>query len=315
MQTLHVGPWSWSLLAVVVVASLAIDLVMHRGGKRTSKKQALYWSIFWIGLAVAFGVFVTLRHGGRAGGEYFAGWLLEKSLSVDNLFVFLVVFQRLKIAEEEQHRVLFWGILGALVTRAAFIAGGTAMLSAWHGTLYVMGAFLVFTGVRTAVEKPEQESKVLDFTSRHLPVTKRVRDHRFFVHEDGRLRATPLLLALVVIEITDIIFAVDSIPAVLAITQEPFIVYSSNVFAVLGLRALYLLLAAAVAKLRYLRFGLGAILVLVGVKMLVSRVLDVPEWLSLVAVAGILGATVAISLLARRRRGPARPSQLAGGEA
>jgi tellurite resistance protein TerC len=314
MVNIQVGPWSWLVLGAVVAASLAVDLVMHRGGKRTGRKQAAAWSAFWVALAVVFGGFVVARYGARAGGEYFAAWLLEKSLSVDNLFVVLVVFQRLKIGEDEQHRVLFWGILGALVTRGAFIAGGTAMLAAWHGTLYVMGAFLVFTGARTALEKPEKESRILDFFSRHLPLTKQVRDHRFLVREDGRLRATPLLLALVVIEITDIVFAVDSIPAVLAISEEPFIVYASNVFAVLGLRALYLLLAAAVARLRYLRFGLGAILVLVGAKMLLSRVIEIPPLASLAGVGAILASTVGLSLLARRRsRRLQRPLATAGG--
>lgn len=297
----HVPAWSWLVLAAVVAASLATDLVLHRGAHGGGRRTAAVWSAAWIALAVGFGAWVGLELGPRAGGEWFAAWLLEKSLSLDNLFFFLLVFRRLSIPQDEQHRVLFWGIFGALVTRGAFIAGGTAMLATWRGTLYVMGAFLVVTGVKTALEHSERQSAILDFVRRHLPLARELDAHRFVTSHDGRRLATPLLLALVVIELGDIVFAVDSIPAVLAISEHPFIVYSSNVFAILGLRALYLLLASAVWRLRYLRFGLGAILVLVGAKMLVARWVHVPAFVSLGGVAAILFGTVTASLAARGR--------------
>jgi TerC family integral membrane protein len=311
VRTLEIPAWAWIVLAAVVVFSLAIDLVAHRGNKGQGRPAAVVWSVVWIALAIAFGGWIALEFGASTAQDYFTAYLVEKSLSIDNLFVFLVVFSRLKIPEAEQHRVLQWGIIGAFVTRGAFIAAGAAILSAWHGVVYVLGAFLVYTGIKTAREhatgKDESgEGKVLAFVRRHLPLTPRRYGHHFIAVEDGRKVATPLLLALVVIELTDVLFAVDSIPAVFAITQEPFIVYSSNVFAILGLRALYLVLADLLNDLKYLRYGLAAILVFAGAKMLASGVLHMSPLASLLVIVAILVAVIVPSLVAKAHHVRAR---------
>jgi len=302
---LDVHFWMWLVLAGVIAASLVIDLVGHRGDHGQGRLRAIYWSAAWISLAVAFGVWVALQFGREAGEDYFTAFLVEKSLSVDNLFVFIVIFRRLKIPDNEQHRVLLWGIIGAFVTRGIFIASGAAVLSAWHGIVYVLGAFLIYTGIKTASEKPDldahDEGKVLPFLRRHIPFTQNLHGHRFIVVEAGRRVATPLLLALVVIEVSDVLFAVDSIPAVFSITEEPFIVYSSNVFAMLGLRALYLVLADLLADLKYLRYGLGAILCFAGLKMLTSDLFHLPHIVSLLTIALILVASIVPSVVAKRR--------------
>ncbi len=304
--TLAVPFWAWFVLGSVVVVSLVVDLLGHRGSHGLGRKQAFAWSAAWITVALGFGVWVGLRFGREAAEDFFTAFLVEKSLSIDNLFVFLVIFARLKIPRSEQHRVLQWGIIGAFVTRAALIAGGAALLGAWHGIVYVLGAFLVYTGIKTArahdKDEAEGEGKILPFLRRHLPYTSRLDGHRFFTVENGRRVITPLLLAVIVIEITDIVFAVDSIPAVFAISTDPFIVYSSNVFAILGLRALYSVLADLLADMKYLRYGLAAILIFAGGKMLASDILHVPHVVSLLAIVGILASAIVPSVIARRRR-------------
>ncbi|MDB4930560.1 MAG: Integral rane protein TerC [Myxococcaceae bacterium] len=294
---------AWLALAAVVLGGLAVDLVAHRGDGAQGRRWALVWSGIWIALALAFGAWIAVQFGLPAAEDYLAAYLIEKSLSVDNLFVFLLVFGSLRIPRAEQHRVLQWGIVGAFVTRAACVAGGAALLSAWHGVVYVLGAFLVLTGLKTATDRPDErpeENGVLRFLRRHLPYTDRLHGHRFVAVEGGRRVATPLLLALLVIEITDVIFAVDSIPAVFSISREPFIVYSSNVFAILGLRALYLVLEDLLNDLKYLRYGLGAILVFAGAKMLLADHLHVPHAVSLLVVALTMAAAVVPSVIARR---------------
>jgi tellurite resistance protein TerC len=296
--------WAWLFFAAVVVLSLAVDLYVHRGNRAVGRRQGLLWSGAWIGVSLLFAGWVGWQFGGRTAVEFLTAYLVEKSLSVDNLFVFLLIFGRLKIPVTEQHRVLFWGILGAFATRAIFVVGGIALLSRWHFTVYVLGAFLVYTGVKALRSRPEGEAKpgrVLPFLQRHLPLTSRVEGHHFLVREDGKRLVTPLLLALLAIEVTDILFAVDSIAAVLAISNVPFIVFTSNVFAILGLRALYLVLAELVADLRYLHYGLGAILIFVGAKMLLSHFVHLPHWGSLLITMTILLAAVAPSLVVRRR--------------
>ena len=306
-ESLVVPFWAWLVLAALVVCSLATDLLAHRGNQGQGRKSTVLWSIGWITVAVAFGIWVAIALGREAAEDYFAAYLVEKSLSVDNLFVFLVVFARLRIPALEQHRVLQWGIIGAFVTRGAFIAAGAALLHAWHGIVYVLGALLIFTGIKAARQHATQpgadegEGKVLPFLRRHLAFTPRLDGHRFLTVEGGRRVGTPLLLALLVIEITDVAFAVDSIPAVFAITEEPFIVYSSNVFAVLGLRALYLVLADLLADLKYLPYALAGILVFAGAKMLTSHWFHVPHAVSLGAVLAMMGAAVVASVVARRR--------------
>ena len=299
--------WAWIGFHVLIVLMLAVDLgVFNRKAHAPSFREAAAWSAAWILLALVFNGIVFAAMGSRNGAEWLTGYLIEKSLSVDNLFIFLVVFSRLRIARAEQHRVLQWGILGAFVIRALFIAAGTSMLAAWHGMVYVLGAFLVVTGLKTAWEspsrEPEGEGRILTFLRRHLRLTPRMHGHHFFAVEDGRRVGTPLLLALIVIEVTDVIFAIDSIPAVLAISRDPFIVYSSNVFAILGLRALYLVLADLLADLKYLHYGLAAILVFAGAKMLATGFVRVPQALSMTIVVVILTAAIVPSVVARRRR-------------
>jgi tellurite resistance protein TerC len=313
---LSVPVWAWFVLGAVVLASLTIDLLAHRGNREQGRNWSVVWSLVWISLALVFGGWIALQFGRHAAGDYLSAYLVEKSLSVDNLFVFLVIFSRLRIPRAEQHRVLWWGIAGAFATRAAFIAGGSALLDAWHGAAYLLGAFLLYAGVKTMSEPLEGkgDGKVLAFVRKHLRVTPRLHGHHFLAVEDGRRVATPLMLALIVVEVSDVLFATDSIPAVFAVSREPFIVYSSNVFAILGLRALYLVLADLIAGLEYLRYGLGAILILAGAKMIAARYLHVPEWASLLAIVSILTATTVASLVARRAKHPA-PSAPDGADA
>ena len=296
--------WAWLLFGGVVCGSLAVDLLAHRGGRGLGRKPAIVWSISWIAAATLFGVWLGVQFGRETALEFATAYLIEKSLSVDNVFLFIVLFARLRIPPTEQHRVLFWGIAGALVFRAVFIASGTALLSAWHGAVYVLGAFLIYTGFKTARSHPAAsgEGRVLPFLRRHLPLTPRLHGHRFLVKESGRYVATPLLLVLLAIEATDILFAIDSVPAVLAVSKEPFIVYSSNVFAILGLRALYLVLAPLLNDLKYLHFALAAILVFAGVKMLGSEFFHVPHSVSLLAIALALVAAIVPSVRARRAK-------------
>ncbi len=306
---LEVPTWAWALFAAIVVGSLVLDLWIHRGGRGLSRKQAIVWSVAWIGLSLLFAVGVGLKLGKNAAIEFVTAYAIEKSLSVDNLFLFIVIFERLKIPESEQHRVLFWGILGAFATRAAFIAAGTALLSAWHPAVYVLGAFLLYTGVKTTRERVDGagEGRLLPFLRRHLPLTARLEGHSFFVVEDGRRLGTPLFLALLVIEATDVLFALDSIPAALAVSEAPFIIYSSNVFAVLGLRALYLVVARGLVGLKYLRYGLGGILAFAGFKMLTSEFLHIPHFVSLLVILMLMVGAILPSVVARHRAS-ARPA-------
>ena len=301
---LEVPFWAWLLFGGVVLVSLVVDLVAHRGGRSLSRSHAIAWSVAWISVALVFAGWVAVQFGQDTAVDFVTAYLIEKSLSVDNLFLFLVLFGRLRIPSAEQHRVLFWGIIGALASRAVFIALGTALLARFHSAIYVLGVFLIYTGVKTArtVEAKTGEGRALPFLRRHLRFTPRLYGHRFLAVEDGRLVGTPLLLALLAIEAMDVLFAIDSVPAVFAVSTEPFIVYSSNVFAILGLRALYLVLATLLNDLKYLHFGLAAILVFAGAKMLTSSFLHVPQVVSLLAIATMLAAAIVPSVIARRAK-------------
>ena len=293
----------WVVLAVVVGAMLALDLlVLHRKAKPVPFREAVTWSVIWITLALAFGVFVALTRGGEAGGEYLAGYLIELSLSVDNVFVFALIFAAFAVPAAYQHRLLFWGILGAIVFRAVFIAAGTAVLAAAHWAIYLLGILLVITGIRLAAsrghEVQPEHNPVLRVFRRIVPMTGAYRGPAFVVREGGRWLATPLLAVLVTIETTDIMFALDSIPAVFAVTTDPFLVYSSNLFAILGLRSLYFLLAGLLDRFVYLRVGLAALLVFAGAKILLAAVYDIPIAASLAVIAAILGTTIVASLIA-----------------
>ncbi|HVL52702.1 MAG TPA: TerC family protein [Vitreimonas sp.] len=299
------GPWV--LLASIVGSMLALDLlVLNREAKPVPFRHAAAWSAVWISLALGFGAWVAFTRGSVAGGEYLAGYLIELSLSVDNVFVFALIFTAFGVPAAYQHRLLFWGILGAVVFRATFIAAGTAILAAAHWMIYLLGILLVFTGIRLAQSgghsvDPEK-NPVLRLFRRFIPMTEGYRGASFLVREGGRTIATPLLAVLVAIETTDIMFALDSIPAVFAVTTDPFIVFSSNLFAILGLRALYFLLAGLLDRFVYLKIGLAALLVFAGGKILVSSVYHLPISISLAVIVAILATAIGASLVATHPR-------------
>jgi len=301
MSELVVPAWAWGLLAGVMLILIAIDLFAHRGDRIDSRGRALVWSVVWIATAVAFGGLVAVWFGAGAAEQYFAAYLLEKSLSVDNLFVFVVIFGALGIPESEQRRVLTWGIIGALVTRAVFIALGAALLHRWHEITYVFGAILVVTAFKMLRGGEGGSERMLGWLERYLPWTRERSGHRFLIKSGGRWLATPLLVALLAIELTDVVFALDSIPAAFAVSEEPFVVYSSNVFAVLGLRALYVVLLGALARLRYLKYGLSAVLAFAGAKLLAAPWLTISPPVSVAVIALMIGAAVAASAIAARR--------------
>ena len=304
MSSIHVPGWAWALLAGLLLVCLVIDLVAHRGDHVDSRRRALLWSVGWLGVAVGFGVFVTLKFGSEAGEQWFAAYLLEKSLSIDNLFLFVVVFGALAIPRAEQRRVLTWGILGALGTRMLFIVSGAAALERWHWITYVFGAILLITAIKLAREPAgahAEKPKSLTWISRWLPSTPKLHGHHFLIRENGRRVATPLLVALIAIELADIMFALDSIPAAFAVSEDRFILYSSNLFAILGLRALYLVLEDALQKLRYLKVGLVGVLGFAGAKLLVAPWLHVPPIASVAVIVAMIGAVVVASLVASAR--------------
>ncbi|HEX6844673.1 MAG TPA: TerC family protein [Actinomycetota bacterium] len=308
---MEIGFWAWTGFLALIVALLMLDLfVFHREAHEDTFREATKYSIFWVSLGLAFGGVVWVWLGHQAAGEYFAGYLIEKSLSVDNIFVFALLFTYFAVPLKYQHRVLFWGILGALVFRALFIAAGAALLEQFHWTIYVFGAFLIFTGIKMARHKNEEihpeRNPVLRLFRRFVPITPDYRGQHLTVREAGKWMATPLLAVLVLIETTDILFAVDSIPAIFAVTQEPFIVFTSNAFAILGLRALYFMLAGMLDRFVYLKLGLSVVLVYVGVKMLLSSTWKIPIWASLLFIALVLTVSIVASL--RKTRGVAAPS-------
>ncbi|HEX3126209.1 MAG TPA: TerC family protein [Thermoanaerobaculia bacterium] len=295
-------PLLWGMFFALVAVMLALDLgVFHRKERRTTLREALFWSIFWTVLALVFNYWIYYRFGYDAGITFLTGYVIERSLSFDNIFVFIVIFNYFAVPAEHQHRVLFWGILGALISRGLFIAMGTALLNQFAWMIYVFGAFLVYTGVKILLgedtEVHPEKNPVLRLFQRFVPLTTKYHGKHFFVREAGRMVATPLMLVLVVVEATDVVFAVDSIPAIFGITKDNFLIFTSNIFAILGLRALYFLLAGLMHKFRYLGFGLGLVLVFIGVKMLIHHWYEIPTGLSLIVVLGILAVAMAASLL------------------
>lgn len=297
------SPELWIGFLVFVTAMLALDLgVFHRKAHAVGVREALAWSVVWISLALVFNAGVWAYFGPEQGLEFLTGYLVEKSLSVDNIFVFVVIFSAFGIPARYQHRVLFWGILTALVLRAVMIFAGTALLARFHWLIYVFGAFLILTGLklflqRNAEEHPE-DGWAMRAARRLIPSTNRLDGGRFFTLENGRWLATPLFMSLLLVEITDVIFAVDSIPAILALTTDPFIVFTSNMFAILGLRSLFFLLAGVVDRFRYLKVGLAGVLVFVGVKMVAIDIYKVPIAVSLGVIATILAGSIIASLIA-----------------
>jgi tellurite resistance protein TerC len=309
--------WAWAAVLALILAMLAVDLFAHRRAHVVEVREAAVWSAIWVALGLGFGAVIWWVYGAQAGAEYYAGYLIEKSLAVDNVFVFALIFTYFAVPRELQHRVLFYGVLGALVFRALFIAGGAALLDRFHWVLYVFGAFLLLTGWRMFRHRNEEtdlgRNPVLRLVRRVVPTTDEYVGQRFWVRRAGRLVATPLFTVLVLVETTDIVFAVDSIPAIFAVTQEPFLVFTSNAFAILGLRAMYFLLADLMHRFIYLKAGLAAILVFVGVKMLLIDVWKVPIGLSLAVIASCITVAVVASLRATRapREGdPARAERV-----
>ena len=296
------SPPLWAGFIAFVLAMLAIDLgVFHKNAHEVSLKEAGIWSAVWIALAVVFNVGVYQWFGPERALEFTTGYLIEKALAVDNIFVFVVIFSTFAVPAIYQHRVLFWGVLGALVMRAAFILAGGALLQRFHWTIYVFGALLAVTGVKLLMQRNQEmhpeNNPLVRWFQKIVPMTPEFHGDKFMVLRNGRRYGTPLLLALVAVEVTDLIFAVDSIPAIFAITSDPFIVFTSNIFAILGLRSLYFLLAGIITKFVYLKVGLSFVLVFVGAKMLLIDVYKVPIGASLTVIDGILGLSIAISLL------------------
>jgi tellurite resistance protein TerC len=300
--------WAWFVVLGAILAMLLVDLLAHRRAHVIGVREAAGWSLFWVVCGVAFGVVVWIVYGAEFGQQYFAGYLIEKSLSVDNVFVWAVIFGFFAVPREYQHRVLFLGVLGALVFRGLFIAGGALLIDRFSWILYLFAAFLVVTGVKMALQRDEhidpERSWTLRLFRRRVPMTDAYHGQRFLIRRDGVLLATPLLAVLVLVEVTDIVFAVDSIPAIFAVTDEPFLVFTANAFALLGLRAMYFLLADLIHRFVYLKIGLALVLVWVGVKMALKvDVLYIPTTLSLAVITAILTVAVVASLRATRGQG------------
>jgi tellurite resistance protein TerC len=313
--------WLWLGFAGLVLFLLGMDLfVFHRNSHAPTLKESAGWTLFWVVLAVAFNVFVWrwyawqhgVKEGATAAVEFLTGYLVEWSLSMDNVFVFAVIFRFFQIPLKYQYRVLFWGILGAIVMRLGFILAGAQLITHFHWILPVFGVFLVYTGIKLAFHdetKVEPEKNwILRLARRFFRVTHEDHQQHFFARENGRLAVTPMFLVLLVIESTDVLFAVDSVPAIIGVTRDPFIMFSSNIFAIMGLRALYFLLAGVIDLFRYLTYGLSAVLVFIGGKMVAEYLVPhegqhlMPPWLSLVVVVGVIGASIVASLMAGRKR-------------
>ena len=302
------SPALWVGFVAFVLGLLALDLgVFHRTAHEVRFREAFTWSVVWVSLALAFNAGVYYWFGPEKALEFLAGYLIEKALSVDNVFVFLVIFSYFAVPAAYQHRVLFWGIVGALVMRAAFIVLGAALLQSFHWVIYIFGALLVITGAKMLRAgddqlRPERNPLYRLFT-RMVPSVSDYRGARFAVRENGRWVATPLLLVLVAIEGSDLVFAIDSIPAIFAVTRDPFIVFTSNIFAILGLRAMFFMLAGVMHRFEYLKTGLAMVLAFVGTKMLVADIYEVPIGISLSVVAALIGGSVIVSLVVTSRRG------------
>jgi tellurite resistance protein TerC len=299
--------WGWIGFNAVVLSILALDLgVLHKRGKKVSVREAAIWSAVWVALSLSFAFAIYRTMGKQSGLEFLTGYLIEYALSVDNIFVFVLIFTYFNVPENNQHRVLFWGIIGALVLRGVMIVAGSALVTRFSWTLYIFGAFLVFTGIRMALQKDEaaynpEHDPVLRLSRKLIPVTNDFHGDKFFIRQPSpkggdRLAATPLFIVMVIVNTTDIIFATDSIPAIFAVTRDPFIVYTSNICAVLGLRALYFLLAGVVDKFAYLKLGLAVVLIFIGLKMLLEHFIHIPIVASLGTVGGILGASILASI-------------------
>ncbi|MDQ3282484.1 MAG: TerC family protein [Acidobacteriota bacterium] len=305
METIA-SPLLWTVFSVFVLGMLTLDLgVFSRRPHEVRFREALTWSIVWVTLAMLFNGWIYLRFGSQKALEFLTGYVIEKALSVDNIFVFVVLFAAFAVPKMYEHRVLFWGVIGAIVMRAIFIALGAALIARFHWVMYVFGAILIFTGIRLILHRGDDpnpaDNAIFRTISRVVPATPNYHGKSFFVIENGKRLATPLLLVLLAIEATDVVFAVDSIPAIFAITQDPFIVYTSNIFAILGLRAMYFLLSGVIEKFHLLKMGLAIVLMFVGVKMVIVDVYKVPIGLSLGVIAVVLAGSVVASMVWPKR--------------
>jgi tellurite resistance protein TerC len=300
---MEVSPLFWILFNILIVFLLVLDLgLLNRGANVLTFKQAARNSVIWISLALLFNVGIYLWAGPAKGTEFLTGYLIEYSLSVDNIFVFVLIFSSFAVPREYQYRVLFWGIIGALVLRGSLIFAGAALVERFHWVLYIFGAFLVFAGLRLLRGGDEDEAidlennRILKFIRRFIPLTDQYHGSLFFIRQQGQRMATPLFLVLIFVDIIDVVFALDSIPAIFAVTQDSFIVYTSNVFAILGLRSLYFLLEGIVNKFVHLRYGLAVVLTFVGLKLLTEQFLHIPNWLSLIVIIAAIGISIYTSL-------------------
>ncbi len=297
--------WGWFAAVGLILALLGTDLIVNRGHAEPTLSRSLTASAAWIGVSIAFGIFLGFSQGSDIAQQFFAGYLAEKSLSIDNIFVFVLLFRAFAVPSTYQHRVLYFGVIGALVARAAFIAAGAALLDSFSWVLYIFGAFLLIAGIRMLRHESAvnlERNLVVRGVRRLFPVTPDYVGERFFTHIDGRLFATPLLIALVAIETTDIVFATDSIPAIFGITQNVFVIFTSNAFAILGLRALYFVLADAMDRFRYLKYGLAALLIFIGAKLLLARVVHISVTENFCVIAILIGGAILASLGPGRHR-------------
>ncbi|MBS0615521.1 MAG: TerC family protein [Verrucomicrobia bacterium] len=297
--------WRWVGFHILIGILLLLDFgVFHRKSRAVSRREAALWSVFWIGLSLLFNVFIYVYEGQQKALEFFTGYLVEKSLSVDNIFVFILIFSYFQVPKKLQHRVLYLGIIGALVLRLALILAGVSLINRFAWLIYLLGIFLAYTGIRLMLRKEEkiapEKNYLVRWTRKHFDVTEDYHGSRFWIRKAGKLFATPLVLVLIVIETTDLVFALDSIPAIFAITLDPFIVYTSNIFAVLGLRSLHFLIAESLLFFSHLQIGLGLVLFFVGFKMVMGPFFHIPLPISLGVIAGILVASMLTSLIYKK---------------
>ena len=298
---------AWALFHLIVIVCLALDLgVIKRKARLMEVRETVFWNVIWTALGLGFGAAVAYAYGRQSGFEYVTGYVVERALSVDNIFVFVIIFRYFSVPARHQYRALLWGILLALVMRAAFIVAGVAIVSLFHWMLYIFGAFLVYTGAHLLFQKEEpphpERNPLVRLAKRFFPIETQPQGERLFVRRSGRLHATPLLLVLIVLATTDFVFALDSLPAIFGVTLDPFIIYSSNVFAILGMRVLYFLLAAMLPHFRFLKHGLSAVLSFIGTRMLLDHYVKIPTSGALLVVCAILGIAVAASLLPPGRK-------------
>jgi tellurite resistance protein TerC len=311
LALIEITPWYWAGFVVVILFFLALDLgVFHRSAHVVRFKEALFWSVIWFLLALLFARALVPLRGRDESLEFITGYVIELSLSMDNVFVMALIFGYFAVPRSQQHRVLFWGIVGALVMRGIMIGIGGALISRFHWVLYIFGGFLVYTGIKMAIADEQgvdpEKNAVIRFAKRLFPVSHEFEGQKFFTKLNGKSALTPLALVLLMVETTDLIFALDSIPAIFAVTEKPFIVFTSNVFAILGLRSLYFVLAGAILYFRYLKFGLSVVLVFIGAKMLIMKWHHIPINVSLIVVAGIIGLSILISIISAWRQKPAQ---------